>query len=926
MKMARMFAPFEGAFTRLSINFKIAVLKMQQDLAPFINLIIKTINFLNRDSGIEPIALIDENTNAAEIQRLTGELDALAESRKKAANTATLNIFGSVASTSAEFESFQTVLRGTGEASRELSEFLGTDNINQFAESIANATRDADGNIVGLNGSLAELVKEIGILDDGVITSVEYQELLGAALKEGTKQSVANKTATSGLGEAFQNSNEKIAEFFNTFTKKTGFSTFQSILKEINGNIKEVEGTLSSSAIIDILEGKEGAGLSGAFKDFVENGEGVKQILKEVEGEFEILQSYGVELTEELKAQVREEYKLGEAYKKSLADAEKLVNAIVEAQLYDKARLDILKAQEASVNKYNKANEASVGLSIDLANRQSQINQDRLSNEIKFQEQRLGLAEGARFTEEQIANLDAEKQGQYAKLLEQRNELRKEQVAEIGAEERLAMMGLAKNDLLKEQLGLTREINSTLATTVKNEAILSNIKAGRGGKLSDAQKLEAEIKAAADKVKFLKDELALMQSRGEFEIKIAEIRLTAEGIVGDAQTTLISGLKEQLGIQQNITKEKIKQAESDQTTVGASRFEGLQGGIFADVGDAFDTAKIESETNAGKTVQGRLELMTDALAPMREQLEALGPEGELISVAQQGLFTLASSFDVIKDKGLASAEGMAAVGNAILAIGAIQQAAAKAQVANIDQQIEAEKKRDGKSAESVAKIRAMEKKKEMIQRKAFEQKKKMDIASAIISTALGVTRALELGPIIGPILAGLQLAMGLAQIAIIKRQQFQGGGGDEPQAVNTALSIGGRSNAVDVSQGATSGELNYLRGGRTTGQNLGGAGASFPGAAMGRRGYNMGTNSVVVGENGPEVATFPGGTSITPNYALGKGETNVNFTINAVDGQSVQNMLYTQRGNIIGMIREAANANGEGFLESVDPAVYGGNG
>jgi hypothetical protein len=37
-------------------------------------------------------------------------------------------------------------------------------------------------------------------------------------------------------------------------------------------------------------------------------------------------------------------------------------------------------------------------------------------------------------------------------------------------------------------------------------------------------------------------------------------------------------------------------------------------------------------------------------------------------------------------------------------------------------------------------------------------------------------------------------------------------------------------------------------------------------------------------------------------------------------------MLYTQRGNIIGMIREAANANGEGFLESVDPAVYGGNG
>ena len=31
-------------------------------------------------------------------------------------------------------------------------------------------------------------------------------------------------------------------------------------------------------------------------------------------------------------------------------------------------------------------------------------------------------------------------------------------------------------------------------------------------------------------------------------------------------------------------------------------------------------------------------------------------------------------------------------------------------------------------------------------------------------------------------------------------------------------------------------------------------------------------------------------------------------------------MLNEQQGNIIAMIRQAANDNGEGFLESVDPA------
>ena len=81
-------------------------------------------------------------------------------------------------------------------------------------------------------------------------------------------------------------------------------------------------------------------------------------------------------------------------------------------------------------------------------------------------------------------------------------------------------------------------------------------------------------------------------------------------------------------------------------------------------------------------------------------------------------------------------------------------------------------------------------------------------------------------------------ALGLAQVAIIRKTKFEGGSSTEAPK-NTSLEIGKRSSAVDTAKSATAGELNYLRGGRTDGTNLGGAGASLPGAAMGRKGYAM---------------------------------------------------------------------------------------
>ena len=160
--------------------------------------------------------------------------------------------------------------------------------------------------------------------------------------------------------------------------------------------------------------------------------------------------------------------------------------------------------------------------------------------------------------------------------------------------------------------------------------------------------------------------------------------------------------------------------------------------------------------------------------------------------------------------------------------------------------------------------------------------------------------------------------MGMAQISMIKKQTFQGSGGGDVPTVST-IEVGKRDKKVDTAMGATSGELSYLRGNRGTGSN---ANNFIPGAASGmRKGYANG-GEIMVGERGPEIIQPTAeGYNVIPNDRLG-GTSNVNFTINAVDAAGVQDLLQAQRGNIIGMIREAAHEHGEEFMDSVNTEVY----
>lgn len=135
-------------------------------------------------------------------------------------------------------------------------------------------------------------------------------------------------------------------------------------------------------------------------------------------------------------------------------------------------------------------------------------------------------------------------------------------------------------------------------------------------------------------------------------------------------------------------------------------------------------------------------------------------------------------------------------------------------------------------------------------KKAFEANKALAIASALVNTYTGATKALATYPWpFGLIAAAAAVAAGMAQVAAIRSQQYSG-------------------------------------------------------RALG--GPVMGGTPYLVGENGPEIFTPNTTGSITRNNQLGGGQpVNVNFTIVANDTQGFDQLLTSRKGVITQIISDA---------------------
>ena len=334
---------------------------------------------------------------------------------------------------------------------------------------------------------------------------------------------------------------------------------------------------------------------------------------------------------------------------------------------------------------------------------------------------------------------------------------------------------------------------------------------------------------------------------------------------------------------------------------------------------------------------GKVEKVQNALSGMGTLISTMfGEEGQVasafafmgstflgnIDAMTEGFSAFTSKADEEADSTTSKyekmAKGLDGLGAVMSSIGALGAASGKQKVAAIDSEIEAEKKRDGKSKESLAKIKALEQKKEAQEKKNFERNKKMQMAMTVINTASAVMKAAAEGNVFKAIAMAV---FGAAQLAIIGKTQFNSSGGaTDAASAPQEISVGKRDNKVDTSRGVTGGELAFLRGSRGVGSN---ANSFIPGGAAGMKSYAGGTaEPIMVGERGAEVITPTSPFEVIPNDKLGGGTTNANFTINAIDAAGVEEVLTQQRGNIIQMIRDAAHEHGEEFIEGVNTSSY----
>ena len=342
-------------------------------------------------------------------------------------------------------------------------------------------------------------------------------------------------------------------------------------------------------------------------------------------------------------------------------------------------------------------------------------------------------------------------------------------------------------------------------------------------------------------------------------------------------------------------------------------------------GTALDPA---SSASAGE----KLAAVNDAMSPMMENLASLGPEGALMASAMEGAMSLGETLITSFEGGkMGAADMLNAVGSAIGAINQMQQAQTKRKVMAVDKEIAAEKKRDGSSKQSLDKIKQLEKKKEGMEKKAFERNKKMQMAQVAISIATGIAgvwggvKDPYIGPTMATAVSAMILGIGAAQLSMISGTTYEGGASSADAGAGggaRSATAGERSNTVDLARSQSAvGELGYARGESGVGDAN-----SFKPAFTGAR-YRAagGSTGYMVGEQGPELfMPDTPGTIIPAGETAGAGTpSNVNISIQALDSAGVEDILVSQRANIISMIRESANQVGDTFLENVDTVSDG---
>jgi len=589
------------------------------------------------------------------------------------------------------------------------------------------------------------------------------------------------------------------------------------------------------------------------------------------------------------------------------------------------------------------------------------LQNELLNDQVDLVDQRIKAARTlSNLSEEDFLNSE-----KYQELLRERTSLETKLIDPRIIAKRAAI----ENIRLQEQTNKLKQQELSLSN--KSAELIKKLQSV-GAKLTPEDEFRFQVATAKVQLQAATMDLKLTIEKAKLQRELLILEMEANDVSIPRQEKVLELLDKQLAVTKAIAQERVTQANFGVTSAIAGGIPERDGGVSGMGSEGFGVEAIQAQidgqqklaqaiavaeaakANADDTYVASLsgeateqevavaeaaliraqqsvktaaiDMVASTMTAMNTALAQLGPEGQLAAslgtLSTIMLTSVTSAMEVMGSTASKTSEkiaaGFSAAANIIGGLASVLKAQSDAEVASIDRMIEAEKKRDGKSAESQKKIQQLEAKKEQVKRKAFETDKKMKIAQAVMSTAAGIAQSLTLPFPLNFIMAALVGAMGLAQISVIRGMTYQGGASGGGAGAPTSVSVGQRSNTVDLARSSGgAGELAYMRGQ----QGIGGPENFKPAFAGYKNRAEGGNTAFMVGEQGPElfVPEMPG--RVVPNDDIPQGvPVNATINISAVDATGVENVLMAQRGNIIEMIREAANAQGDTFLENINVA------
>lgn len=289
----------------------------------------------------------------------------------------------------------------------------------------------------------------------------------------------------------------------------------------------------------------------------------------------------------------------------------------------------------------------------------------------------------------------------------------------------------------------------------------------------------------------------------------------------------------------------------------------------------------------------------NGLSGLQQDFLSLG-EGlskSFADAAEHGVDSFSKMIDYLGE----DASRLTAVGITVTnALGSMYQSLTEQKIAGIDREIEAEQRRDGKSKESLEKIKKLEAKK-------IKENAKASKAQVIMSTSVAIMRAFQDFGIYGAIPAAIMAGMGAMQISQINAASNGQLAALNAGGVDGMTITGGHKgdNRVDVGSSASAGESGFM------------AGLSLPGRSGGGR-VESG-DAITLGEVGPEVfiPDVPG--TVVP---AGRSETGVSLggiemNINAIDSKSLLDQIDVIRGELFDRIDEELAARHNTSLDRI---------